>query len=54
MVCEIIAAGGEAVANTADVADFEQAEAMVRKAIETFGGLDILVNNAGFGATGCW
>ncbi|CRK57764.1 Putative uncharacterized protein (Hypothetical short-chain type dehydrogenase/reductase) [Alloactinosynnema sp. L-07] len=40
--------GGEAVANGADVADFEEAEAMVRQAVETFGGLDILVNNAGF------
>ena len=40
--------GGEAVTNGADVADFEQAEAMVRQAIDTFGGLDILVNNAGF------
>lgn len=40
--------GGEAVANGADVADFDAAEAMVRQAIDTFGGLDILVNNAGF------
>ena len=48
VVAEIEAAGGRAVANGADVADFEQAEAMVRQAIDTFGGLDILVNNAGF------
>jgi NAD(P)-dependent dehydrogenase (short-subunit alcohol dehydrogenase family) len=41
-------AGGEAVANTADVADFEQAAAMVQQAIDVFGCLDILVNNAGF------
>ncbi|MFT4082569.1 MAG: SDR family oxidoreductase [Nocardioides sp.] len=48
-VVELIrAAGGEAVANGADVADFEAAEAMVCQAIDTFGGLDILVNNAGF------
>jgi NAD(P)-dependent dehydrogenase (short-subunit alcohol dehydrogenase family) len=47
-VAEIEALGGEAVANGADVADFEQAAAMVQQAIETFGGLDILVNNAGF------
>jgi NAD(P)-dependent dehydrogenase (short-subunit alcohol dehydrogenase family) len=40
--------GGEAVANGADVADFEQAAAMVQQAIDVFGGLDILVNNAGF------
>ena len=35
-------------ANGADVADFAQAEALVRQAVETFGGLDVLVNNAGF------
>ena len=48
VVAEIEAMGGEAVVNGADVADFEQAEAMIRQAIDTFGGLDILVNNAGF------
>jgi NAD(P)-dependent dehydrogenase (short-subunit alcohol dehydrogenase family) len=48
VVAEIEALGGEAVTNGADVADFAQAEAMVRQAIDTFGGLDILVNNAGF------
>lgn len=48
-VVELIRAeGGEAVANGADVADFEQAAGLVRQAIETFGRLDILVNNAGF------
>ncbi|MAS56020.1 SDR family oxidoreductase [Nocardioides sp.] len=48
VVALIREAGGEAVANGADVADFAQAEAMVRQAIDTFGALDILVNNAGF------
>ena len=48
VVAEIRKAGGRAVANGADVADFEQAAAMVWQAIEEFGGLDILVNNAGF------
>ncbi len=48
VVAEIKELGGEAVTNGADVADFDQAEAMVRQAIDTFGGLDILVNNAGF------
>jgi NAD(P)-dependent dehydrogenase (short-subunit alcohol dehydrogenase family) len=48
VVAEISASGGRAVANGADVADFEQAAAMVQQAIDTFGALDILVNNAGF------
>src|SRR4051794_35880525 len=48
VVAEIKAMGGEAVTNGADVADFEQAAAMVQQAVDTFGGLDILVNNAGF------
>ena len=41
-------AGGEAVANGADIADFTQAAALVDQAVSTFGRLDILVNNAGF------
>jgi NAD(P)-dependent dehydrogenase (short-subunit alcohol dehydrogenase family) len=48
VVAEIEAMGGEAVVNGADVADFEQAAAMVQQAIDAFGGLDVLVNNAGF------
>lgn len=48
-VVDIIrAAGGEAVANGSDIADFEQAGQLVQQAIDTFGRLDILVNNAGF------
>jgi NAD(P)-dependent dehydrogenase (short-subunit alcohol dehydrogenase family) len=48
VVSEIVAAGGRAVSNGADVADFAQAADLVAQAISTFGGLDILVNNAGF------
>jgi len=48
VVAEIVAAGGEAVANAADVANWEQAAAMVTQAVDTFGGLDTLVLNAGF------
>jgi NAD(P)-dependent dehydrogenase (short-subunit alcohol dehydrogenase family) len=48
VVDEIVAAGGQAVANTDDVADWDGAEALVRTALDTFGGLDVLVNNAGF------
>ncbi|MEJ1087774.1 SDR family oxidoreductase [Microbacterium sp. Mu-80] len=44
----IRAAGGEAVANGADIADFAQAGELVAQAVSEFGRLDILVNNAGF------
>lgn len=48
-VVELIeAAGGEAIANGADIADFAQAGALVEQALTAFGRLDILVNNAGF------
>ncbi len=39
--------GGEAVADGADVADFEQAGRLVRTALDRFGSLDVVVNNAG-------
>ena len=48
VVAQIVSSGGRAVANGADVADFAQAEAMVRQAVDELGGLDVLVNNAGF------
>jgi NAD(P)-dependent dehydrogenase (short-subunit alcohol dehydrogenase family) len=48
VVAEIKKMGGEAVANGADIADFTDAGALVRQAIDTFGGLDVVVNNAGF------
>jgi len=47
VVQEIEQLGGAAVANDANVADFEQAGAMVQQALDRFGRLDILVNNAG-------
>ncbi len=40
--------GGMAILFKADVAKAPEAEALVQKGIEEFGGLDILVNNAGF------
>ena len=40
-------AGGEAISNDANVADFAQVEAMVAQAVEKWGRVDILVNNAG-------
>jgi len=47
VVAEIRAAGGEAVANGDDVADWEGAQRLVNTAVETFGDLHVLVNNAG-------
>ena len=48
VVAEIVANGGVAVANAADVADWDQAGALVHQAIDTYGNLDTLVCNAGF------
>jgi NAD(P)-dependent dehydrogenase (short-subunit alcohol dehydrogenase family) len=47
VVEEIKALGGEAVANTDNVAEFAGAERLIRTAIDTFGDLHVLVNNAG-------
>ncbi|MGZ8695689.1 MAG: SDR family oxidoreductase [Gaiellaceae bacterium] len=47
VVNEIVAAGGQAVANYDDVSSFSAAESMVQRAIDRYGRLDILVNNAG-------
>jgi len=48
VVDEIVAAGGRAVANTDDVADWDGAQRLVQAAVDSFGRLDVLVNNAGF------
>ena len=48
VVDEIKAAGGEAIANGDDVADWAGAQNLIQTAVDTFGGLDVLVNNAGF------
>ncbi len=47
VVDEIHAMGGEAVANTDNIADWDGAAKLIQTAIDTFGGLDVLVNNAG-------
>ncbi|WP_037307735.1 SDR family oxidoreductase [Amycolatopsis orientalis] len=47
VVDEIRAAGGKAVANTANVADWAGAEELVAQAVGEFGKLDVVVNNAG-------
>ncbi|SMC89065.1 SDR family NAD(P)-dependent oxidoreductase [Kibdelosporangium aridum] len=43
---EIVARGGEAVANTDSVSDWDGAQRMVQTAIDTFGDLHVVVNNA--------
>ncbi|AHE54642.1 hypothetical protein NX02_14790 [Sphingomonas sanxanigenens DSM 19645 = NX02] len=48
VVDEIRAAGGEAIADTADVADWDATRETVRTAIDAFGTLHAVVNNAGF------
>ncbi|MDP7290035.1 MAG: 3-ketoacyl-ACP reductase, partial [Phycisphaerae bacterium] len=44
---QIRAEGGEAVVNGADVSKWDETEAMIQQAVDTFGRLDVLVNNAG-------
>ena len=47
VVNQIKANNGEAMAFQADVGDEEQANALIKAAVDTYGKLDILVNNAG-------
>ncbi|AXQ30601.1 SDR family NAD(P)-dependent oxidoreductase [Solimonas sp. K1W22B-7] len=44
---EIVAAGGEAIANRANVTRPDEVAAMVAAAVEKWGRVDILINNAG-------
>jgi len=46
-VAMIEAAGGEAIANGANVAKMDEVEDMVAQAVEKWGRVDILINNAG-------
>ncbi|MEE8508730.1 MAG: SDR family NAD(P)-dependent oxidoreductase, partial [Myxococcota bacterium] len=48
VVDEIKQMGGEAVPHFGDVANWNDAEALIGTALDHFGGLNILVNNAGF------
>jgi NAD(P)-dependent dehydrogenase (short-subunit alcohol dehydrogenase family) len=47
VVEEIVAAGGQAVANGDDVSTWDGAERLIQQAVDTFGDLHVLVNNAG-------
>ncbi len=47
VVDEVKGLGGEAIANSDDVADWEGGQRLVNAAVEAFGDLHVLVNNAG-------
>ncbi len=47
VVDEIVKTGGQAIANTDDVSDWNGAQQMIQQALDTYGGLDVVVNNAG-------
>ena len=47
VVAEIKQAGGDAAASYDSVATVDGGEAIIKKAVDTFGRLDVLVNNAG-------
>ncbi len=47
VVATIEAAGGEAIASEANVADYAEVESMVDQAMDKWGRVDILINNAG-------
>lgn len=47
VVDEIVAAGGQAIANGDSVASWDGGQAMVQAAVDAFGRIDAVVNNAG-------
>lgn len=47
VVDEIVAAGGQAVANADDITDWEGGKRLIETAVEAYGDLHVLVNNAG-------
>ena len=49
VVREIAAAGGEAVAHRGDIGESAVGDALVERALDTWGRLDVVINNAGFG-----
>lgn len=48
VVDEILAAGGEAIANSASITDPEGATSIIEDAVSGFGRIDAVINNAGF------
>jgi NAD(P)-dependent dehydrogenase (short-subunit alcohol dehydrogenase family) len=47
VVDEIVAAGGAAIADGADVCNVDAVQAMVQRAMDAWGRVDVLINNAG-------
>ena len=47
VVAEIVAAGGDAIADQSDIGDLDQARELIERAVSVWGKLDILVNCAG-------
>ena len=47
VVAQIEAEGGQAIANGANVAKFDEVQAMVEQTMQAWGRIDVLVNNAG-------
>ncbi|MBJ7483891.1 SDR family NAD(P)-dependent oxidoreductase [Brevundimonas sp.] len=47
VVDEIVASGGRAIANTADISDPKGADSIITDAVSAFGRIDSLINNAG-------
>jgi NAD(P)-dependent dehydrogenase (short-subunit alcohol dehydrogenase family) len=47
VVDEIVAAGGDAVANVDDISTWAGGEALVNQAFDHYGGLHVVINNAG-------
>jgi NAD(P)-dependent dehydrogenase (short-subunit alcohol dehydrogenase family) len=54
VVDEITSAGGEAVVNGDDIADFDGANSLIQTAVDTFGGLDVLVTMPASSAAATW
>jgi 3-oxoacyl-[acyl-carrier protein] reductase len=51
VVEQIQSAGGQAVASVHNVADWDDAHAIINDALEAFGRIDVVVNNAGLGGS---
>ena len=44
---ELTGSGGEALAVTTDVTDYDQVKRLVDAAVQTYGRIDVMINNAG-------